>query len=371
VSPAVHDDRSGLPPGRQAGGEPCRITLPRLPRGQWLRLVEEEAQLALRRSDALKNLLMVAWVIGGAANKRTLRSRPTIAQIMAVTGLSKRCVQYHCRWLEEHGLLAVLEPGTTPRFRPGLLARGHAGNLAREWQLTVPPVERSCTPPVVLDLEKIEDPPAHAREAPVIHMARAPHGQPPAEQVKTPEARAPRGLPLLPRAHHVSPHDHPKTRSKALAAAALVQDRSAVAGGLSARYVRHLVRVFFAAGWTAADVLHALERDPDDRVQGHTDPVRSPAGWLRARLARWLDLAGAPLPSVSQLRAAAEQHRIAEQEMRRAAAVNAAGVDSAGPAAHARQVLEAASPAAARVIREMRARQSATFQQVKGPAGSW
>ncbi len=44
------------------------------------------------------------------------------------------------RWLEERGLLDVLEAGTTPQFRPGAWAsEGH--NLAREWRLTVPFVE--------------------------------------------------------------------------------------------------------------------------------------------------------------------------------------------------------------------------------------
>jgi hypothetical protein len=43
---------------------------------------------------------------------------------MAATGLSRRCVQKWCRWLETRRLLAVLEPGTTPLYRPALLALG-------------------------------------------------------------------------------------------------------------------------------------------------------------------------------------------------------------------------------------------------------
>src|SRR5579859_464918 len=127
-----------------------------LPRPQWLQLAGAEADHALLRADARRNLLMVARVIGWSADRRTLRSRPTIGRIMAVTGLAERTVQRWCRWLEARGLLQVLEEGTTPQFRPGLLARGHAGNLAREWRLAVPPVwpvEESGTPPLGFDLE--------------------------------------------------------------------------------------------------------------------------------------------------------------------------------------------------------------------------
>lgn len=324
--------------------------MPVLPRAQWLRLAQDEADRAQLRADARRNVLAVARVIGWSADKHTLRSRPTLARIINATGLTRRCVQHWCRWLEARGLLEVLEPGTTPQYRPTLLRRGHAGNLAREWRLTVPPVEQSCTPPVVSDLE--EDPPARARDNGVVHMDRAARGQPAEVKVKTEEARAARGLPVLPRTSSANLHDHPKTRSEALTAARALQDHSEELGQLSARAVRHLARPFVAAGWTPADVLHALDHAPGGRRHGYTAAVRSASGWAAARLALWTGPDGVLPPSPSQLRAEAERIRVAEQAARqaRAAADRAAGVDAAGPAAAARQMLAAASPAAARVI---------------------
>lgn len=336
------------------------MSLPVLPRAQWLRLAQDEADRAQLRADARRNLLAVARVIGWSADRRTLRSRPTLARIIAATGLSKRCVQGWCRWLEARGLLEVLEPGATPQHRPSLLRRGHAGNLAREWRLTVPPVERSCTPPWLFDLQR-EDPPARARASGVVHTARAPRGQPDPEKVKTEKARAERGLHVLPRTDQASLHDHPKTRSEALAAAAALQDHSEELRRLSARHVRHLARVFLLAGWTPADVLAALDVTPGGRRHGYTAAVRSPAGWAAARLALWLGPDAVPLAPASQLRAETERARIAEQAARRAeaAAVQARGVDAGtGPGARARALLAATSPSAAKVIALRAARQA-------------
>jgi Helix-turn-helix domain len=84
-----------------------------------LRLAGDEADLALPRADARRNLLAVARVIGWSADRRSGRSRPTLARIVKVSGLSLRTVQRWCRWLEQRGLLTVLEPGVTAQYRPG------------------------------------------------------------------------------------------------------------------------------------------------------------------------------------------------------------------------------------------------------------
>jgi hypothetical protein len=78
---------------------------------RWLRLAADAADAALLRADARRNLLSVARVIGWSADPPTGRARPTIAHIMAATGLGKRIAQRWCRWLETHGLLEVLKPG--------------------------------------------------------------------------------------------------------------------------------------------------------------------------------------------------------------------------------------------------------------------
>ena len=80
------------------------------------------------RGDAARNRLAIGTFICSRADWRTLRSRPGYAAILAHTaalglgrrgqGLSRRAVQGHVWEIEAAGWLAVIEPGTTARFRP-------------------------------------------------------------------------------------------------------------------------------------------------------------------------------------------------------------------------------------------------------------
>jgi len=69
--------------------------------------------------------------------------------------------------------------------------------------------------------------------------------------------------------------------------------------GLSARHLRHLLRPWLDAGWTPADVLHALDHTPADAAHTWTTDVRSPRGWLAFRLGMWTDAQGRPLRALS------------------------------------------------------------------------
>jgi hypothetical protein len=89
-----------------------------------------------------------------------------------------------------------------------------------------------------------------------------------------------------------------------------MQKRIGLLQRLSAEHLRHLARPFWQAGWLPRDVLRAIDYAPDGRQHGYSAEVRSPAGWVRARLAAWLGPDGAPLPSHhQQLTAAADRHR--------------------------------------------------------------
>ena len=68
-------------------------------------------------------------------------------------------------------------------------------------------------------------------------------------------------------------------RTEALAAAQVMQERFRLLRRISGEHLRHLARPFFAAGWSAKDVLHALDYEPGGRQHGYTSGVaRSPAG---------------------------------------------------------------------------------------------
>jgi hypothetical protein len=96
-----------------------------------------------------------------------------------------------------------------------------------------------------------------------------------------------------------------------------MQERARLLQRISAEHIRSLARPFFAAGWTGADVLHALDHDPGGRQHGYSAEVRSPAGWIRARLVGWLGPDAVPLPSRSQRVAIARAQVLADQAERR------------------------------------------------------
>ena len=115
------------------------------------------------------------------------------------------------------------------------------------------------------------------------------------------------------------------TRRQQLAAARTVRDRALSLRVLSTRDVRSLIRPFLEAGWTCADVLHALEHSPEgahrlDSLGAGQDTARV-RGQIRWRLGHWVDPDGLVMASASQ-RAVERQARLLEgqQASRRAGA---------------------------------------------------
>ena len=131
-------------------------------------------------------------------------------------------------------------------------------------------------------------------------------------------------------------------------AARAMQERARVLRRLSGEHLRHLARPFFAAGWSPRDVLHAIDHEPGGRQHGYTSGVRSPAGWIRSRLAAWFGPDGVPLPPRSQRLAEARRQVLAGQAARRTrdAAGRAAAADYRAQAARAREMLRARLTAA-------------------------
>ena len=110
----------------------------------------------------------------------------------------------------------------------------------------------------------------------------------------------------------------PENRAEALAAAQVMQERARLLRRISAEHLRHLARPFFAAGWSPRDLLHAIDHEPGGRQHGYMSGVRSPAGWIRSRLAAWSGPNGVPLPSRSQRLTEARRQVLADQAARRA-----------------------------------------------------
>ena len=103
------------------------------------------------------------------------------------------------------------------------------------------------------------------------------------------------------------------------------------------RRVRWLLRDFLTAGWTAEDVLHALDTHPDTgpyayatSAPGTRGGVRNPAGWVLHRLRAWRGPDGTPVAPFSTTHAAALTARRAEHLAHAAAERRAT---TAGPTA--------------------------------------
>ena len=282
------------------------------------------------RADARRNATHLAELIAGHADWRTMRSRPGMALLQELSGLSRTTVQTWCRWMERAGGLLVVEEGTTPRYAPDRLRPGDA-NLAREWHLVTPAPAISWAPTHAYG----ENPFPGACEV----LSGAGDGQGDEDRRSAPDSsqlgpvRGPGQQAVWPLGRNS------QRRRDMLTAVQTLQRRHMVLRWLSARRCRSILRPWFRSHWTVADVLYALESAPDGTEHWHADRVRDPAGWLEHRMGFWLDAAGAPMPPRSAMlagRAAEHRARVARDRAERAALGAGRSADYAGRAAAAR-----------------------------------
>ncbi|MFG3438417.1 hypothetical protein ACGF0J_14330 [Nonomuraea sp. NPDC047897] len=277
----------------------------------FLRSVKEHPDALGLKCHAYRNLTEVAAKLADWADWATRTTRPTEQRIADDLGLALSTVKRWIRWLRERSFLGVVEAGTTVRFRRGNrcgLDDDGLGNRAAVWVLCVPAPElggndahtdkTTTEPPSCTSRRGVQEGPTHAGEE--RSPSRRTH-----RIATTAEAAA-----------------TPGTRKHALQIAQKIHDTSTTLRPLSPWYIRHLTRSFVAAGWSANDVLHALDHQPDGTAWTYTwtsrHQIRNVPGWVRFRLSAWLDEHGRPLPSKSQQLAAAAAQLRAEQDARRA-----------------------------------------------------
>lgn len=93
-----------------------------------------------------------------------------------------------------------------------------------------------------------------------------------------------------------------------------IQHHALVLRRITTAYVVAVAGPHFEAGWTVADVLHALDWTPQgvrythDSVTG----IENPGAWFAARLRTWTHQDGTPMRSVGQRAAAEAEQRRAE-----------------------------------------------------------
>lgn len=116
-------------------------------------------------------------------------------------------------------------------------------------------------------------------------------------------------------------------KGRSVAAARLLAELAPVFRATTDTAIGWAIRRFIQAGWSVADLMWAIDHRPDGTGWTYDTHVRHVLGWLRHRLAYWLDAEGAPLRSPRQERAAEHEQalarRAAEVEARRSAPVMA------------------------------------------------
>ncbi|MEU4807392.1 hypothetical protein [Actinosynnema sp. NPDC023587] len=109
----------------------------------------------------------------------------------------------------------------------------------------------------------------------------------------------------------------PVTAAEELAAALRLQTADRVLAKLAVKQLIGLARPYWRAGWTCADLVHALRWYPTtwtSRPGLAADRVVVPGRWVRARLAAWHDEHGRILPGHSAGSTAEQQRRIRLRE---------------------------------------------------------
>ena len=315
---------------------------------RWLRAVLADPEITALRADACRAVLELARVLARHANWRTMTSWRPRERACAEIGssrdpskpLSVSAYKRARQVLEERGFLGLVAQGWTSALRAGVL--DDLTGTSAVFVLAIP--RRKQRLPSAGGSPRVNGPLSGFRRKPDIALrAREAHPEVKSEtpEIKSEKARAPRGQPVLPRASTAPLAAVPKNRTEALAAAQAMQKHARLLRRVSAEHLRHLARPFFAAGWSPRDLLHAIDHEPGGRPHGYTSGVRSPAGWIRSRLAAWSGPDDVPLPSRSQRLTEARRQVLAEQTARRArdAAARAQAADYPAAAALAREML--------------------------------
>ena len=281
---------------RAAKASPAIDTLRCDARARMHRLIEHLAMMQGHRPHACT--LVVVW-----------------ERVREALGICRRTVATMLRRLREAGLLCVVATGRRAEYTPqkdmneapvyGLTVPQSLMEQVSGQEPAVEPVESSCTPPPLGVVEHL----VRAGEDKFSERSRFAAGE--LERRRASRAawvtmRAQRTAELWPR-HATISHDEGGRLSRRAVRARLhemavtLQEHAPDAREATTAHVAHLIRPCALAGWTVADVQHALDWSPEGarHWQAANGMFRLDL-WMRRRLALWLDEAGNPVRSFTQ-----------------------------------------------------------------------
>ncbi len=322
----------------------------------WKRAVLEHPALELMRADGRANMAALIEVIAVQQDPGSRTWRTTWGWVAERLGVHEDSVGRMIRRLKDWGLLAVVATGRSARYTPR--STGKTQGEAPVYALTVPappkpaPTAAEKTEEeaaVVVDINVGPVPPKgvcsppHAREGLSRMDAAAPRpsAKAAAQRREVQAALGQRTAPLWPVHATVRPSRVGAARSNwkqtyRLAGLEL-QHHALVLRRITTAYVVSVAKTHFQAGWTIADVLHALDWAPNGQRYTHdaVTGIEHPGAWFAARLRAWTHQDGTPHRSPDQRAAAEAEQRRAEAvaaAARHSGRQSATGVDAAGVA---------------------------------------
>ncbi len=283
--------------------------------------------LANRRAttEAIASALMYC------ADWESLTSRPTwdrlIDHCKATTGRGSRAtIARALALMIDLKLIARVAHGRQGKYAPGDPETNP--NEAAVYVLLVPSpvhvVEDGTEPEASSPVDEIETPPRRLESVALPVRAREEPNYD-SEPLRGPErltaAQAPPPQRAQRRQHPAWPgHATALRKDHMLSAAFELQRRLPVLRQISAKDLRSCLRHYFLAGWTVADVAHALDWKPDGGRWPHSGATgigpTSVRGWIAHRLAPWAS-EGTPRRSFGQRAAAERAERLARQQAQR------------------------------------------------------
>ena len=296
-----------------AGGEPAAgelVGVPdrspsRLPRDArtWVRDLQASDWFRARRADSAARLTRLLVCLARHADWQEHTTWPTWERLMDATGWSRSTMSSWLAELHHRGWLERIEAGSTPRFRP--MALEHVeGNRAAVYQLRIPVAKESVCAltrtPTVPQKSLISRSPVLLTRANQNFHSQDHKGSAFKQKAGPNGPRLDRKQPL------VFDLRVPVGPAQMLAAASELRRGDFALSRLTARAVRALLRPFWRAGWTNADLRQALRGVPAQGGIREADrcpasQLRHPSGWVRHRLRAWSDpLTGTPVVAPSQ-----------------------------------------------------------------------
>lgn len=263
----------------------------------WLQTVEQVVDLTCRRADLTKNFRNICKAIARFLDRNTGIVRITWETLSQLTGTSRATIARVLRTLKSHHLLGVVASGRSAEKTP----RGQQQqNLAPVYALLTPAPpasDQSADDDYFYDENGnlfITDTPSPLRDEKISYHKAKTTGAFSIffKQQYALYVAAHRKNLELKRQYLETSYTTQKAHQQALThLARVLQHHCYDLRAISARAIIEATQPFFEAGWSARDILHALEHRPDGQLwktKGATG-MRSVKSWLKIRLTAWMN----------------------------------------------------------------------------------